>query len=91
MARPPRILELSDSQIAEIRQFLKKTKDVREYRRALAVLYNVRDRKPSSEIASIMGTIIRSISRWLTRYMKKGIEGFKEGKRTGRKSKVTKK
>jgi hypothetical protein len=48
MARPPRILELSDSHIAEIRQFLKKTKDVSEYRRALAMLYNVRDRKPSS-------------------------------------------
>ena len=84
----PTVLKLGKDAKA-VKEFVGTTKSSKEYRRAQAVLYKAQGMS-SAQIARLLGVHLRTVQRWVARYKERGVAGFKDKPRPGRKPKVTK-
>ncbi|MDG6902873.1 MAG: helix-turn-helix domain-containing protein, partial [Nitrososphaerota archaeon] len=67
----------------ELKRLLSVTRDKKEYRRALGVLMRAQ-KKRVKDIARELDVSIDAIERWLRAYRKRGIEGIRARKPSGR-------
>lgn len=74
---------LSLSQKKELREFMKSTKDVREYRASHGILLRSESRS-AEEVAKLLHVKKDRAFVWCRNYKKKGVIGLKMGKPTGR-------
>ncbi|MDG7024689.1 MAG: helix-turn-helix domain-containing protein [Nitrososphaerota archaeon] len=69
----------------ELKRLLSVTKDKKEYRRALGVLMRAqKKRRRVKDIARELDVSIDAVERWLRAYRKRGIEGIRARKPSGR-------
>jgi len=80
-------LRLDRKQKRELRKFLDRTKDKKEYRRGTAILMRSRKRRVK-DIAKELNVSIDAVVRWIRSYRRHGLDGLKARKRTGRSPKI---
>jgi transposase len=80
--RTPSKLNLKSGQINDLRSFMNKTYDKKEYRKAVAVLQKA-DGETYDYIAQEHQVHLRTAKKWIGDYLKNGIEGLKTSKNYG--------
>ena len=80
-------LRLDRKQKRELKRFLTKTLDKKEYRRGTAILMRSRKRRVK-DIAKELNVSIDAVVRWIRSYRKHGVDGLKARKRTGKPPKI---
>lgn len=80
-------LRLDRKQKRELKKFLSKTQEKKEYRRGTAILMRSRKRRVK-DIARELNVSIDAVVRWIRSYRKHGLEGLKARKRTGKPPKI---
>jgi putative transposase len=79
--------ELSPSQLQELKDFAKTSKNPRLYKRAQVVLLSHKGYK-AEEIAQIVDFSRERVRYWINRYRREGLEGLKDKERSGRPPKL---
>ncbi len=82
-------LRLSRKEKRQLKRFLSLAQDKREYRRALGVQMRAQKRRVK-DIAKELGVSIDAVERWLRAYRKRGIDGIRARKPSGRPVRVRK-
>lgn len=76
-------LRLDRKRKRELKRLLSDTQDKKEYRRALGVLMRAQ-KKRVNDTAKQLGVSMDAVERWLRAYRRRGIDGIRARKHTGR-------
>jgi transposase len=82
------MLKLSESELAELKSFMRKTKEKEEYRRTEAVLYKAQGLSYRA-IARRMDASYKSVYDWIKRYKAGGVEALRTKPPPGSKPRIT--
>lgn len=66
-----------------LQQFMKATKDAREYRAALGILLRA-EKKSAEDVGNKLGITIKQVFMWCRKFKEQGVKGLKVKKQTGR-------
>lgn len=86
---PIRIANLTPTQLTELDDLYRTTRDLRLHTRTQMVLLAAEQQVTAAQIAGIVRASEETVRRWLTRYRSDGIAGLRDGPRPGAPGKVT--
>lgn len=87
--KPYRVPTLSESQLKELDELYRKTKDPRLRTRSQMVLLSAERGMKVPEVADVVRESEGTVLRWLKRYVAEGVEGLKDAPRPGAPAIVT--
>lgn len=79
-------IKLSNKQKQNLKRFMKKTKDAREYRATLGILLRA-ENKTAEFVAQRLEVTIKQVFAWCKKFKDNGVEGLLVKKQTGRPAK----
>ena len=74
---------LSPTKQRQLKQFIKKVKDKREYRAAMGILMRGKG-KSASEVSRELGVTKKQVFMWCRKFSEDGVDGLRVKKQTGR-------
>lgn len=89
MRTPIRIEAVTASELAELEQLYRQTKDVRVHERVQIILLSIEQRLTAAQIAAIVRTSEQTVRTWLKRYQAEGVGGLSDKPRPGAPPKTT--
>ena len=90
MRRPPELKKWLDNK--ELQEWANEVKNLKDYKRRLAIVLTQVHRLYADDIAEILGVSVSTIWSWISKYKQKGPKGFDFEKKGGRRhQKITKK